>query len=214
MKPTIAMLAFAAAAGAALPSPAMPIGLRTAAWSVSAANGRAAVARLLPETAAEAEIARTLEAFADDALAQNISGAGEYGEFREWALSSGARADALAESPAAWLSFAAGSPVLAAPPEDGDLTIDAVSPPGPDGTIELVVSLKGVAIDGNALEARLKSVFGVSGGTEPADAKTSGADCKFALAPTEDGRLRVMVSPGKDGKGGMPDRFFLRVKVK
>ena len=49
MKQIHKILLLAAVVGAALPASAMPIGLRTAIWGVSAANGRAAVSRLLPE---------------------------------------------------------------------------------------------------------------------------------------------------------------------
>ena len=48
MKQIHKILMLAAMAGAALPVSAMPIGLRTAVWGVSSANGRAAVGRLLP----------------------------------------------------------------------------------------------------------------------------------------------------------------------
>ena len=60
MKQIHKILMLAALAGAALPASAMPIGLRTAVWGVSSANGRAAVGRLLPETDSTSEIKAAL----------------------------------------------------------------------------------------------------------------------------------------------------------
>ena len=129
-----------ALAGEALPVSAMPIGLRTAIWGVSGANGRAAVSRLLPETESSAEIKVVLKEFSDETVAANITDHSEYEEFREWALETGARADVLTASTTAYLSFATGSPVLVAEPQDGDLVIDEVSSIGADGTIEMLDS--------------------------------------------------------------------------
>ena len=112
MKQIHKILMLAALAGAALPASAMPIGLRTAVWGVSGANGRAAVGRLLPDTDSTTEIKAALNDFSDKTVAANITDNSTYEEFREWALESGARADTLAASSTAWLSFATGSPVL------------------------------------------------------------------------------------------------------
>ena len=215
MKRTLKMLALGAVAtSAALPLAAMPIGLRTAAWGVSAANGRTAVAKLLPESSGNAGFGKTLAALADDSVAANIADSSEYEEFREWALDSGARADTLTSSTTTWLSFATGSPVLVAEPKDGDLSIDEVSPLGADGKIEVIISLKDVAIDKNALETRLKSVFGVVGGTELDESKFLDIDCDLSLSPTDDGRIKASVTPKKDESGDSPRKFFLRAKMK
>lgn len=215
MKRTLKMLALGAVAtSTTLPLAAMPIGLRTAAWGVSAANGRAAVAKLLPESGGNAGIGNTLATLADESVAANIADSSEYEEFREWALDSGARADTLTSSTTTWLSFATGSPVLVAEPKDGDLAIDEVSPLGVDGKVEAIISLKGVMIDRNALESRLKSVFGVVGGTELDESKFTDAGFDLSLAPTEDGRLKATVTPKKDESGNLPRKFFLRSKIK
>ena len=214
MKRMRRLLALAAATSAALPALAMPIGLRTAVWGVSASNGRAAVARLLPETSNAAVIEETLAGFSDKAVEANISDDSEYEEFREWAVDSGARADALTNSPAVWLSFATGSPVLVSEPQEGDLTIDEVSAMDEDGKIEIVFSLEDVAIDRQALEARLKSIFGVVGGTELDESTFTESNLAFSLAPTDDGRVKATVTPKKDAGGKPPAAFFMRVKVK
>lgn len=217
MKRTLKMLALGAVAtSATLPLTAMPIGLRTAAWGVSGANVRAAVATLLPESGGNGGIGETLAALADDSVAANIADSSEYEEFREWALDSGARADALASSSTTWLSFAAGSPILVAEPKDGDLAIDEVSV-GADGNLEAVFSLDGVNIGASALEQRLKTVFGVEGTTtlSPDDGNTvddlfSSDNIDFSLTPTGDGRVKATVKPPGDAARS----FFMRVKVK
>ena len=211
MKRILTIIALLVAGGVS----AMPIGLRTAAWSVSAANGRAAVATLLPESGGETQIRDALASFEDESVSANIAGDVEaYEEFREWALGSGARADVLKSSPTAWFSFATGSPVLVAEPEDGDLAIDEVSVSGADGEMELVISLEDVTIDSQALESRLKSVFGVVGGTSLDETGFSEDNLELSLVPTGDGRLRATVVPKKDALGKAPHEFFMRTKLK
>jgi hypothetical protein len=214
MKRIHKILMLAALAGAALPSSAMPIGLRTAVWGVSSANGRAAVGRLLPETDSTSEIKAALKDFSDNTVEVNITDDSTYEEFREWALESGARADTLAASSTAWLSFAAGSPVLVGAPQDGDLVIDEVSPAGPDGAIEMIFSLADVEIGQQAPEARLKTVFGVVGAKTLNGGAFSDANLTFSLMPTDDGRMKAVVTPKRDENGNLPTSFFVKVKMK
>jgi hypothetical protein len=214
MKRIHKILMLAALAGAALPSSAMPIGLRTAVWGVSSANGRAAVGRLLPETDSTSEIKAALKDFSDKTVEANIADDSTYEEFRDWALESGARADTLAASSTAWLSFAAGSPVLVGAPQDGDLVIDEVSPAGPDGAIEMIFSLADVEIGQQAPEARLKTVFGVVGAKTLNGGAFSDANLTFSLMPTDDGRMKAVVTPKRDENGNLPTSFFVKVKMK
>ena len=214
MKQIHKILMLAVLAGAALPASAMPIGLRTAIWGVSSANGRAAVGRLLPETDSTSEIKAALNDFSDKTVAANITDNSTYEEFREWALESGARADALAASSATWLSFASGSPVLVGAPKNGDLVIDEVSPAGPDGAIEMIFSLADVEIGQQALETRLKTVFGVVGAKTIDEGAFSDANLAFSLTPTDDGRVKAVVMPKRNADGNAPNAFFMKVKVK
>ena len=214
MKQIHKILMLAVLAGAALPASAMPIGLRTAIWGVSSANGRAAVGRLLPETDSTSEIKAALNDFSDKTVAANITDNSTYEEFREWALESGARADALAASSATWLSFASGSPVLVGAPKNGDLVIDEVSPAGPDGAIEMIFSLADVEIGQQALETRLKTVFGVVGAKTIDEGAFSDANLAFSLTPTDDGRVKAVVTPKRNADGNAPNAFFMKVKVK
>ena len=214
MKQIHKILMLAALAGAALPASAMPIGLRTAVWGVSGANGRAAVGRLLPETDSTSEIKAALNDFSDKAVAANITDNSTYEEFREWALESGARADTLAASSAAWLSFASGSPVLVGAPKNGDLVIDEVSPAGADGMIEMIFSLADVEIGHQAFGERLKTIFSVVGAKTIDDGAFSDANLTFSLIPMDDGRVKAVVAPKKDENGKVPSAFFMKVKVK
>lgn len=214
MKQIHKILMLAVLAGAALPASAMPIGLRTAVWGVSGANGRAAVGRLLPETDSTSEIKAALNDFSDKTVAANITDNSTYEEFREWALESGARADTLAASSAAWLSFASGSPVLVGAPKNGDLVIDEVSPAGADGTIEMIFSLADVEIGHQAFGERLKTIFSVVGAKTIDDGAFSDANLTFSLIPMDDGRVKAVVAPKKDENGKVPSAFFMKVKVK
>ena len=214
MKQIHKILLFAVSIGAMLPASAMPIGLRTAVWGVSAANGRTAVARLLPETGNPTEIKAALKSFSDKAVEANIADDSEYEEFREWALESGARADALADSPTAWLSFALGLPVLAAELQEGDLVVDGFAPAGENGAMEMVFSLANVAVGRQALASRLQSVFGVVGAATPDKSKFSGSNLSYSLSATEDGKVKAVVTPKTDGDGDPPASFFMQVKMK
>ena len=214
MKQIHKILMLAALAGAALPASAMPIGLRTAVWGVSGANGRAAVSRLLPETESSAEIKVVLKEFCDETVAANITDYSEYEEFREWALETGARADVLTASTTAYLSFATGSPVLVAEPKNGDLVIDEVSPAGADGTIEMIFSLADVEIGHQAFGERLKTIFSVVGAKTIDEGAFSDANLIFSLIPMDDGRVKAVVAPKKDENGKVPSAFFMKVKVK
>ncbi len=214
MKQIHKILMLVALAGTMLPASAMPIGLRTAVWGVSSANGRAAVSRLLPETDSTTEIKAVLKDFSDKTVVANVADDSTYEEFREWALESGARADTLTESSTAWLSFAAGSAVLVGAPQEGDLVVDEVSPVGTDGTIEMIFSLADVEIGQQALEERLKTVFGVVGAKTLNGGAFSDANLTFSLTPTDDGRVRAVVTPKKDADGNAPSTFFMKVKMK
>ena len=207
-------LLLAALVGSALPVSAMPIGLRTAVWGISSANGRAAVGRLLPDTGNAVEIKAALKDFSDKTVEANVVDDSTYEEFREWALESGAKADMLTASSTTWLSFAAGSPVLVDAPQDGDLVVEEFSPVMVDGTFEIVFSLANVEIAQQALEERLKTVFEVLGANTLNGSAFSAANLAFSLSPTGDGRVKAVVAPKKDANGKVPSAFFMKVKLK
>lgn len=216
MKRIFVIIAFGVVATiATTPLGAMPIGMRTAAWSVSAANAHAALAAALPEEPTDAvEMSQKLAAFADESVVANIADDEEYSDFRDWVLESGARVDTLTNSPTVYLSFATGAPGLLPIPEDGDLVVDDVKTIGSDGKVEMTFSLADAPIDKDALEARLKSVFGVVGAATLDETMFSEANLSVALAPTEDGRVKATITPKKDTNGNKPVAFFMKVKMK
>lgn len=188
---------------------AMPVGVRMAML------GRAAVAAsaadlAFPELDAQATPANVAEALAgatDEALAENITDAGSYSEFRIWATSVGAAT--VKASATAWMSYALGLAELAPVPQDGDLKIDTAQV-GADGKLEAVFSLDGVYVNQAALEERLKTVFGVEGAGSLDKTQFSSENIVLALEPTNDGRIRAIVTPPPDAD----DEFFMLIRVK
>lgn len=190
---------------------AMPLGVRTAVWGVAICNAKSEVARLLPDPVEcdESQISEVLAGFSDPSIGGYVTNKTEYSEFREWAIGSGARSDALASSHMAWKSYAMDLPALVAIPQDGDLVIDDVSISA-DGKMEAIFSLEDAAIGSAALDARLKTVFGVDGAATPDFDAFSSDNVGLTLTPTGDGRVKATVTPPPDAG----DTFFMRVKVK
>lgn len=192
---------------------AMPLGLRTAIWNVAAANGRSVrteMERLLPADCEESQLPEVMEAFSDLMLVSHITNKTEYTEFRDWALDSGERADALAGSQTAWKSFAMALSSLALAPKDGDLKIDAISPSEEAGKIDIVFSLRNASVGVAAAEERLKAVFGVEGTATLDKNAFSSSGMSMSFAPTGDGRIKATVVPPTDAGNS----FFMRVKMK
>lgn len=208
MKTRIGIIAILAASAVQ----SMPLGLRTAVWSVAADNGqniRTEVEQLLPADCEESQLPETLAAFSDLLVVGNITNKAEYTEFREWALDSGVRADALAGSQMTWRSFALNVSGLVAEPEDGDLVIDGIAL-GADGQMEVVFSLAGANVGNAALETRLKAVFGVEGSASLDEGSFSDRNVGISLSPTGDGRIKATVTTPNSIGGS----YFLRVKTK
>ena len=210
MKKAIYVLALLACAAAH----AMPLGLRTAVWNIAAANGRTELEQLLPAGCEESQLAEIMEAFSDPLLVAHVTNKTVYAEFREWALGSGARADALTSSQMAWKSFALAAAVLAAMPDVGDLMIDEINLDGEEDTVEIVFSLDNVRIGQAALEERLKTVFGVEGATTPNKGAFSSESLSLSLSPTDDGRVKAIIEPRREEYGRPPPSFFMRVNMK
>ena len=213
-----------AALAATAAAQAMPLGLRTAMWSVAAANRRAAADEVFPEmgaAATAAEIATALDGAADGALAANIAGASDYDDFRNWARGVGAAA--VKESGTAWVSFALdANTIVDKELTDEDITIEAFSV-GADGgatgaqaTLSLEFAVNGVSVGAAAVGERIKTVLGVEGAEELKGSAFSSDNLAVSLAPTGDGRIRATVTRRDDNgvPGSSPDSFFLRVKVK
>jgi hypothetical protein len=78
----------------------------------------------------------------------------------------------------------------------------------------MIFSLADVEIGQQALEERLKTVFGVVGAKTLNGGAFSDANLTFSLTPTDDGRVRAVVTPKKDADGNAPSTFFMKVKMK
>lgn len=192
---------------ASIPAWAMPVGVRLA------MQGR--IAAQLPaeddpfpvlDEATPEQIAAVLSDAVDSELAANIVNAAEYAAFRTWAQSAGAAA--VKASTTSWLSYALGVPTLVPAPQEGDLTIEEVQLVGTQ--CEVAFSLKNVNISPTALEARLKTVFGVEGASVLEAAQFSPDNLEVALSPTEDGRVKASVEPKASGS----KTFFIRIRLK
>lgn len=203
------LCAFGVLVLAGLSAGAMPVGVRMAmlgrASVLSAASGSA-----FPELdgqATPANVAEALSGATDGALTENITDAEAYSEFRSWAVSVGPAS--VKTSATAWMSYALGVAALVPVPEDGDLVIDDAQVDA-DGNLQAVFSLDGVYVSQAALEARLKTVFGVEGSRELDETKFSSDDIVLVLEPTDDGRVRATVTPPPEAE----DAYFMKVKVK
>lgn len=192
---------------------AMPVGVRLAMLGRAAAAAPSADLAFpeLDAQATPASVAEALSGASDAALAENITDAESYAEFRTWAVSVGAAN--VKTGATAWMSYALGLTGLAPLPNDGDLTVEDAQV-GTDGKIEAVFSLDGVHVNQAAQEERLKSVFGVSGASVLDETQFSADNLTLSLSPTGDGRVKATVLPKSDASNGLPKEFFMKVKVK
>ena len=207
---------------------AMPLGLRTAMWGVGDANRRAALDAVFPALGGEAtaaEVAAALDGAADGALAENITDAGEYSEFREWAKCAGAAA--VKTCGRAWLSYALGADALMGKEiASNDVHIVSFGAVGDDGgggalgttrpaSFTFEVAIDGVNIGGGSvaeevLKENLKKVLGLEGAAtlDPAEFSANNIDIVFD-APAN-GKARFTATPPV----GAGSTYFMRVKVK
>lgn len=212
MRRAVLFAALALCAGAQ----AMPLGLRTAMWGVAPASRRAAVESAFPALGAGAtadDVAAILGGAADTALAENISAADDYADFREWAKYAGPAA--VKTSGTAWLSYALGADALIGEIASDDVRIVSLAPSGENGAFKLEVVIDGVNIGGGAasvetLKTNLAKVLGVTGSTtlDKGAFSSDGIDVVFD-APSE-GKARFTAKP----PSGAGNTFFMRVKVK
>lgn len=199
---------------------AMPIGVRIA------VNGRAAaqesVNALFPALDGEvsaSDVATALAEAGDVALAENITDAAGYAEFREWAKCIGA-VDVKA-SGKAWLSYALGADALIGKDiTSNDVQIvgfDAVNggTMGTPTSFAFEVAIDGVNIGGGSvaeavLKENLKNVLGIEGASSLSSGAFSSDNIDIAFDTPVDGKAKFTVSPPADAGNS----FFMRVKVK
>jgi len=199
---------------------AMPIGVRIA------VNGRAAAQKavnaLFPALDGEASSADVSEALAkaeDIALAENITDADGYAEFREWVKCVGA--SDVKSSDKAWLSYALGADALIGKKitsNDVQIVGFEVVDGGAMGTptsFAFEVAIDGVNIGGGSvaeavLKENLKKVLGIEGASSLSSGAFSSDNIDIAFDTPVDGKAKFTVSPPADAGNS----FFMRVKVK
>lgn len=168
----------------------------------------------LPEVGSQEELEQA-KAGMEPTLAAHIDTVEEYNALREWAqkleTSGVATRGEICVAPTAYLSFALDAAELVDEPKEGDLKVDALES-GSNGGLEAVVSLDGVEIGSNAVEARLKEVFGVVGSDVLDENKFSSDNIMLSLSPTGDGKMKASISPVDNIANG--SSFFMRVKLR
>ena len=178
-----------------------------------------------PPDSAPERIASSLAGSADSALVEHVADADAYSAYRAWAQTvkpaggaAPADAEAVRESPHAWLSFALGSDALL--PDDfgsDDVRIVAFGPADNAGAFAFEVEIDGVEIGSSAavtektLLENLMKAFLVEGAEtpEPDEFSPAGVDVEVWVDSPAGDRVRLLAVPPDDAS----DAFFFRVRV-
>ena len=184
-----------------------------------------------PEIADDAkpeEVAATLSGMADANLAVNLTNAAQYAEYRAWALAltnEMVSAQAVKDSPRAWLSYALGvNQLIDAAITSNDLRIVSfrVHEINESGTatartlnFTFEVAIDGVEIGSGSvaeetLKANLKKILGLEGSTALTPSTFSSDNIEITFEKPVDGKAKFSATPSHD----VGNTFFMRVKVK
>ena len=219
------LFAYLAVCLAVMPIFAMPLGVRLAMYGEDEGIG---VYELLPElgqSPSKEVIAAALSGSEDEQIAQNVSDAESYAEFREWAENVqdaegyAAGFAAVMSSPNAWLSYALDTAgLIAAEPKEGDLAIDGFGNGAADGKFEIMASVDGVSVGDGASDANLRKVFDIEGTSaimraNRAEDGFSADNVEVTVAEPSGGKVKFTVTPKVEG-GKTPGSFFFKVKMK
>ena len=169
----------------------------------------------LPVNPTAEDVRKALEGSVDVRLQERITNPEAYGAYRAWAETvkapgsqTAAGAQAVKDSPNAWLSFALDSVTLIpAPLADGDVKVDRFERAATSGVFDFTVSIKDVHVGAAARQSNLAKVFGIEGGTA-LDAMSS-ENVNLTFDPPENGKVRFKAGP-RDEKAPV---FFMKVKV-
>lgn len=161
------------------------------------------------DTPSAAEIQSALTGSADAKLTENITDVETYNAYRDWATTIGAQA--VKESPNAWLSFALQSDkLIEKAPVQGDLKIDDFTPSVTDGGFDMTVSLDGVDIGSEASKENLKKVFGIEGATSLSGDAFSSTNVELEFGTPVGGKVKCTAVP----KDTSATSFFMKMKLK
>ena len=176
-----------------------------------------------PAGTAPERIASSLAGSADSALVEHVADADAYSAYRAWAQTvkpaggaAPADAEAVRESPHAWLSFALGSDALL--PDDfgsDDVRIAAFGPADDAGVFAFEVEIDGVdigsstAVTEETLLENLAKAFTIEGAETPDPDEFSPAGVEVWLDSPAGNRVILEAAPPDDAG----DAFFFRVKL-
>ena len=172
----------------------------------------------LPVNPTADDVKNALDGSADARLQECITEPTEYNAYRTWAEtvkapggSTPAGAQAVKDSPNAWLSFALDSATLIqTPPADGDVKVEKFEQTATAGSFDFTVGVENIPVGDDATPSNLAKVFGIEGGStlSPQDMSSDKVDITFGTP--ENGKVKFTAGP----KDKTQPTFFMKVKVK
>ena len=164
------------------------------------------------------DVKNALEGSADAHLQECITEPAEYNAYRQWAEtvkapggSTAAGAQAVKDSPNAWLSYALDAETLIqTPPADGDVKVEKFEQTATAGSFDFTVGVENIPVGDDATPSNLAKVFGIEGGStlSPQDMSSDKVDITFGTP--ENGKVKFTAGP----KDKTQPTFFMKVKVK
>ena len=166
----------------------------------------------IPEVTKDSEVPVALYGSVDARLLTNITNVTDYVSYRAWALGlEGVTRQQVKDSAYSWLSYALDTDALiAAAPEEGDLTIGGFTQGSSAGFFDLTVSISGIAVGDNATAANLVKVFGVEGAGSLNESEFKEENVDIEFGKPEGGKVKIKAIP----KDSVAKQFFMRVKMK
>ena len=185
---------------------------------LSASFSRGAIYPELPSNPTSADVYEALDGSADTHLQVCITEPTVYNAYRAWAEtvkapggSTPAGAQAVKDSPNAWLSFALDSATLIQTPlADGDVKVEKFEQTATAGSFDFTVGVENIPVGDDATPSNLAKVFGIEGGStlSPQDMSADKVDITFGMP--ENGKVKFTAGP----KDKTQPTFFMKVKVK
>jgi len=171
----------------------------------------------LGDNPSAAEISAALDGAADNRITSYITNATDYVSFAAWSklvrTSDGlsvAGAQAVKDSPTAWLSFALNtSKLIAGLPQQDDVKISEFTPTT-EGSFEMTVKIDGIEIGSDASKENLKRIFGLEGATSlDSKGSFSSDNVDIVFGTPVNGKVKFTAVPKVEAGAS----FFMKVKV-
>ena len=100
--------------------------------------------------------------------------------------------------------------LIAAAPQEGDLTIGGFTQGSSAGVFDLSVSISGITVGDNAAAANLEKVFGVEGAGSLNESEFKEENVDIEFSKPEGGKVKIKATP----KDPTAKQFFMRVRMK